>query len=318
MFDHTLVPLDGSSLAECALPHAVAIARTCGARLTLMRVLEQTHSANQIQPNGLLERHFIKLEIKAYLDQLGNRLREAGLQVDSTLQEGSAAERITQYVYDHDVNLVILSSHGRGGLSGWNMGGLAQKIAMRAYVSVMIVRAYQPVATNVTGLCYRRLLVPLDGSQRTECVLPMATTLAQSCESQLLLAYVVCEPEIPHRVPLAQAETDLVSQLTAHNRLWAAQYLEQLQAHLPSDAQTRLLFSDSAAEKLHELVVQENIDLVLLSAHGHGGTTKWPYGNMALNFITYGTTPLLVVQDLAQDELERTLAEMAASEHRGH
>ena len=157
MFDHILVPLDGSSLAECALPHAVALARTCGARVTLVRVLEQTHTANQIRCNGLLDRHFSRLEIKAYLDKLASRLQEAGLHVDSTIQEGPAAERITRFVYDHDVNLVILSSHGRGGLSGWNMGGLAQKIVMRAHVSVMIVRAYQPVITDVTGLSYRRL-----------------------------------------------------------------------------------------------------------------------------------------------------------------
>lgn len=318
MFDHILVPLDGSSLAECALPHAVAIARTCGARVTLIRVLERTHTVNQIRCNGLLDRHFSRLEIKAYLDQLANRLREAGLRIDSTIQEGPAAERITRFVYDQDVNLVILSSHGWGGLSGWNMGGLAQKIVMRAYVPVMIVRAYQPVIADVTGLCYRRLLVPLDGSQRAECVLPAVTTLAHSCESQILMAHVVCGPGMPHRVPLTQTEIDLVSRLTEHNQLRAAQYLEHLQARLPSKVQTRLLFSDSAAEKLHELVVQENIDLVLLGAHGHGGRTKWPYGSVALNFIAYGTTPLLIVQDLAQNELERTQAEMAAREHRGH
>ncbi len=69
---------------------------------------------------------------------------------------------------------------------------------------------------------------------------------------------------------------------------------------------------------MHELVAQENIDLVVLSAHGHSGGTKWPYGGVALNFIAYGTTPLLIVQDLSQDERESTQAEMAAREYKGH
>ena len=79
-----------------------------------------------------------------------------------------------------------------------------------------------------------------------------------------------------------------------------------------------LQVSDNAAATLHELVAQENIDLVVLSAHGYSGGTKWPYGSVALNFIVYGATPLLIVQDLSQDELESTQAEMATREHQGH
>jgi nucleotide-binding universal stress UspA family protein len=182
----------------------------------------------------------------------------------------------------------------------------------------MIVRAYQPVTSDLTGLRYRRLLVPLDGSQRAECALPVATTLARSHESQLLLAHVVCRPEMPHHVPLTQEEIELGNRLTKHARLRATRHLEQLQSWLPLDVQTRLLVSDSVAVTLHELVTQESVDLVVLSAHGYSSRTRWPYGSVALNFIAYGTTPLIIVQDLSKDELEETLAEIAAREHKGH
>ena len=318
MFDHILVPLDGSPLAECVLPHAVAIARACGSRLTLMRALEQPHVVEHSQTRDPLGWHINEIEAQAYLDGLTARLRQAGLPVENTLQEGSAAERITEFVRDQDVDLVILGSHGQSGLSDWNVCSVAYKAVLRAHVPVMIVRAYQHAASDLISLRYRRILVGLDGSQRAECALPVATTLARFHESHLLLAHVVCRPEVPHRVPLARVEIKLVNQLLERGRLRAAKYLERLQSQLSADVQTRLLFSDSAAEELHELVVQENADLVLLSAHGYGGGTKWPFGSVALNFIAYGTTPLLVVQDLSPDELEETPAEMAARERKGH
>ena len=60
------------------------------------------------------------------------------------------------------------------------------------------------------------------------------------------------------------------------------------------------------------------MDLVALCAHGHTSSTKWPYGSMALNFIAYGTTPLLVMQDMSPQELEQTQAEVAAQQSKGH
>ncbi len=318
MFDHILVPLDGSPLAECVLPHTVAIARAFESQVTLLRVLATPSTTNQIRPVDPLDWHFGRAEAKAYLDELTVRLREAGLRTDNTLVEGQAAERIIEFAHGHDVNLIVLSSHGRSGLSGWNVSSVVQKIILRAYVPTMIVRAYQPVAHDLTGLCYRRLLVPLDCSQRAECVLSPAITLARFHKSELLLVHVVSKPEMPRRVPPTQQEVELANQIMELNQLEAIRYLEQLKSRLSVDVRTRLLVSDHAAATLHDLVDQESADLVMLSAHGYSGGTKWPYGSMVVNFIAYGTTPLLIVQDLSPDEVERTRAEMAAREYKGH
>jgi nucleotide-binding universal stress UspA family protein len=318
MFDHILVPLDGSSLAECVLPHAVAVAQAFGAQLTLLQVSERSRTPGPTQFVDPLGWYISEAEAKAYLDGWTARLQEAGLRAENTLLEGQAAGRIIEFAHDHDVNLIILSSHGRSGLSGWNVSSIVQKIILRAYVPVMIVRAYQPVTGDLAGLRYQRLLVPLDCSQRAECVLPLATTLARSHESELLVVHVVSRPQMPRRAPLAQEDIELADQITERNRLMAAGYLQQLQSRLDVDAQTRLLVSDNAVATLHELVQQENVDLVVLSAHGYSGGTKWPYGSMVINFIAYGTTPLLIVQDLSWDEVERTRAEMAVREYKGH
>jgi len=318
MFNHILVPLDGSSLAECVLPHSAAVAQAFGARITLLRVLEPPHAANRIRPIDPLDWHISKAEAGAYLDGLTTRLQEASLQTENTLVEGQAAERIIEFAYGHDVNLIVLSSHGRSGLSRWNVSSVVQKIILRAHVPTMIVRAYQPVTSDLAGLRYRRLLIPLDCSQRAECVLSPATTLARFHKSELLLAHVVSRPEMPRRAPPTQQEVELANQITELNKLEATRYLEQLRSQLALDVRTRLLISDNAAATLHDLVDQEDVDLVALGAHGYSGGTKWPYGSIVINFIAYGTTPLLIVQDLSPDEVERTRAEVAAREYKGH
>jgi len=317
MFNHILVPLDGSPLCECVLSHVVTLAQILGARVTLLQVLEPVHTADPTPSVDPLAWHMRKAEAGAHLGEVVARLQEADLKVEKALLEGQAAERIAQFAKDQSADLIVLSSHGEGGLNRWNISSAVQRTILEASISVMIVRAYQPVTSDLTGLRYERLLVPLDGSQRAECTLPLATTLARIHESQLLLAHVVARPEVPRRAPPTQEDIELANQLTERNRLEATRYLQQLQSRLSLDIQTRLLVSDNAAAALHELVVQENVDLVVLSAHGYSGGAKWPYGSMAVSFIAYGTTPLLIVQDLSQDELERMQTEMAVKEDKG-
>jgi nucleotide-binding universal stress UspA family protein len=318
MFEHILVPLDGSPLAECVLSHTVALAQTFGARVTLLQAVERGRATGLNRAIDPLSWHIRKVEAEAYLDEIVARLQAVDLRTDKVLLEGLAAERIIEFAHDQDVSLILLSSHGQSGLSEWNINSVVQKVILRAYMPVLIVRAYQPAISDLTGLRYRRLLVPLDGSQRAECVLPLASSLARFYDSQLLLAHVVSRPEVPRRAPLTQEEIELADRLTELNRREAVTYLEDLRSRLLSDAQIRLLISEYAAAALHELVVQENVDLVLLSAHGYTGEAKWPYGSVALNFIAYGTTPLLIMQDLPKEELERTQAEISAREHKGH
>jgi len=278
----------------------------------------RVHATDRTRSVDPLGWHIRKAEAGAYLDGVAARLQEVGLRTEKRLLEGQAAERIVEFAHGENVGLILLSSHGRSGLSGWNVSGVVEKIILRVCMPTMIVRAYQSVPGGLTDLRYQRLLVPLDCSQRAECVLPLATTLACFHESQILLTHVVCRPEMVCRALLTQAEIELANRLTERNELEATRYLEQLQSRLPSDVQIRLIVDDSVAGTLHELVKRENVDLVVLSAHGYSGGAKWPYGSVALNFIAYGVTPLLIVQDLSQDELEKTQAEIAAREYRGH
>ena len=283
-----------------------------------MRVFEQPHSSTLTQAIDPLEWHLEKTEAEAYLSEVAAHLRGFGIKVQRALEEGNAAEQIIEFTHQKELDLIILSSHGQSGLSGWNISSVVQKIILRAYTSTLIVRAYQSPPKDPESFGYKQLLIPLDGSQRAENALPPALILARFYGSQLLLAHLVYKPEMLTRTPLTHSETDLINQITERNQQKATRYLEQIRSQSTTPVDLRLHISEGNIGELHKLVELKDVDLVVLSAHGQSGNTKWPYGSVTLSFIVYGTTPLLIVQDLSREELEKTTAELIAREQKGH
>jgi nucleotide-binding universal stress UspA family protein len=314
--------LDGSQLAECVLPHVDAIARSFNAEITLLRMLEKNHANASAQLFDLLNWQINKTKAALYLEKVKARFQESGLRARTTVLEGLVAEGITEYAQNQGMKLIILSSHGRNGLTQWGISSITQKIILSAPTSVLIVRAHQQdiqAGELSETLVYQRILVPLDGSQRSENVLPIITQLARFHKSQMHLVQVVQTPEMARQMPPAPEDIDLSNRIVARNREEAGRYLEQVKSrsYLEGIAQTHLVTSDNAAAELHQVVDQEHIDMVTLSAHGYSGNHQWPYGSMVNNFILYGKVPLLIVQDLpAREEISQV--DMATRERVGH
>jgi nucleotide-binding universal stress UspA family protein len=317
MFDHLLVPLDGSPLAECVLPHAITIAQAFGSRISLLRVLEECRTGESLAVDPL-DWQMWRAEGDAYLGDLAAQLQDLGIETRQVLLDGPAAERILEYAQENDVDLIVLSSHGWSGLTPWNVGSVVQKIVLRSYASTFIIRAYQLADEELSRLQYKRIMVPLDGSRRAEVVLPAVSTLARHTGAQIALTHVVRPPELPSRSPLSSEDVELVERMVERNRLQAEQYLDDVRARLDFDAETHLLISESPTIRLHEFVETQDVDLVILGAHGHSGRTQTLYGSVTLNFIANGTSPLLVVQDLSPGEVGPTLAELSSMERKGH
>jgi nucleotide-binding universal stress UspA family protein len=320
MFDQILVPLDGSLLAECVLPHVVAIAQAFDAKVILLRVLEKNKANGTAQMFDLLNWQLKKTAAKLYLEKISGRLQKYGPRIENAVLEGLVAESITEYALSRGVKLIILSSHGRSGLSQWGISSVTQKIIFSAPTSMLIVRAQQPAASESIERQYTRMMVPLDGSRRAENVLPMVTLLARFHQSRISIVHVVKTPEMPRQMPLAREDVELSEQVVARNREEAIRYLDQVRLHSPLEGievQTHLLTSDNAAAALHELADKEGIDMVALSAHGYSGNNQWPYGSMVNNFILYSKVPVLIVQDLPIKE-EPAAIDMVMRERTEH
>ena len=311
MFDSILVPLDGSQLAECVLPHAAAFARCFDAEITLLRILEKNQTGVTAQLFDLLNWQIQKTKASLYLEEIKGRFKESNIRVRATVMEGLVTEGITEYAQNEGMKLIILSSHGRHGLTQWGISSITQKIILSAPTSVLIVRAHQQNIPSVelsTIPLYQHTLVPLDGSQRAEHVLPIITQLAHVHKPKIHLVHVVHPPEMARQMPPASEDIDLSNRVVARNREEAGHYLEQVKSRSNFHGitvQTHLVTSDHTATALYQVVEQEHIDMVILNAHGYSGKHQWPYGSVVNNFILYGKVSLLIVQDLpAKQELK--------------
>jgi nucleotide-binding universal stress UspA family protein len=303
MFDTILVPLDGSQLAECVLPHAAAFARSFNSEITLLRILEKNQTGVSVQLFDLLNWQIQKTKATLYLDEIKARFEGLDIRVRTIVLEGLVTEGITDYAQKEGMKLIILSSHGRHGLTKWGISSITQKIILSAPTSVLLVQAHQHnnQAGELSAFSLdRRILVPLDGSQRAEHVLPIITQFARDHKPKIHLVHVVHPPEMARQMPPVHEDVDLSDRVVARNREEAEHYLEQVKSRSYLEGisvQTHLITSDHTAAALYQIVEQEHIDLVTLSAHGYSGKHQWPYGSVANNFILYGKVSLLIVQD---------------------
>lgn len=319
MFEHILLPLDGSPLAERVLPHAVALAKAFDSQVTLLQVVTKKRNANQQSIINPMNWKMRKSEAEAYLRTIKARLAKVGIKTHIAVLEGTPALEIINYARVENVQLIILSSHGSSGVSAWNINSVVQKVLLRTFVPVMIIRAYQEVEDDLSGLEYNRVFLPLDGSKRAECILPLAKSISDAHASKVFLTHIVEEPRLPRQTPLSDEDKALISRLEKINKIEAERYLESISCQFVEERVEKvILISSKPTAALHNLVIEEEIDLVILSAHGFSGENRWPYGNIALNFIVFGTTPLLIQQDLSESEAAKSLAEQYAEQSKGH
>jgi nucleotide-binding universal stress UspA family protein len=320
-FRRLLVPLDGSALAECALPFAAAIARTFSGRIMLLRVLEPHRKLGPGRQIDAVEWGIIRAEAHSHLAKFDSELKASGVASELELVQGRAAEQILHFAKEHEVDLIVLSSHGEGGLSGWVLSGTVQKVVARTHTSVLIVPAYVHEGKRIGELRFDKILVPLDCSPRAECILPLATAFAHAYESKLILAHIVPEPEMPRRMPPSPEDIALAAQLTERNRREAEHYLNELQHRLSAQGvgtEIRIAASPRRARSIRALAEGENVDLVLVSAHGQTGDASERYGSIAARLIQESGRPVVILQDLAGVMHEATAAEEAARSHPGH
>ena len=147
MYRKIMVPLDGSPLAECVLPHVEAIAGGCPVReLVLLRVVEPERvysvSNSPIDPNLAAARESERRkEAEDYLHAVADRLDEPGLVCEVKSIVGRVAESLADYCIDHNVDLIIIATHGHSGVTRWVRGSVADKILRSSSIPVLVIRA---------------------------------------------------------------------------------------------------------------------------------------------------------------------------------
>jgi nucleotide-binding universal stress UspA family protein len=289
MLDHILVLLDESPYGEYALAHTAAIARPLRSQVTLMHLMPAVAHQSFVDP---LDWHAYKSEAEASLNVQVSRLQEANLEVQSELLETPTFDHIMDYAAEQHVDLIVVASQEDV------LREISGQVMKHSDIPVLIARSDGITQDDVLSARYHKILVPLDGSQRAESVLPLAGMLARASEAQLLLAHVVHKPELSRQALPSSEDVELANRLVERNQEEGIKYLENIAGRLGEDVQYRVLVSDNVAIALHDLIEQEAVDLVILSAHGYSAVPRWSHGSIANTFVAFGSHPVLVVQDL--------------------
>jgi nucleotide-binding universal stress UspA family protein len=228
MFNRILIPLDGSLLAECVIPHAMQFARIFGSNIVLLRVLNPISFHENPEAVDPLKWQIRKAEADMYMQGITDRLckeletdtptkklskiedfDECKPRVEYFILEGKSSENIINFAHSENIDLLVISTHGSGGLSRWNLSSVTQKVINLIYLPILVVRAYNQPADENAPVYYHRILLPIDSSRRAECSLSAGIALARgepksksnnaesSNKTKLILAAVIKPPEIP-------------------------------------------------------------------------------------------------------------------------
>jgi nucleotide-binding universal stress UspA family protein len=189
MFRQLLVPLDRSALAEQALGQAAAVARASHAAMDVVLVHEPLPFAGYADAPWNAERWSGEHE---YLETIARELVSgATVAVSHEVMRGGVVEMICQRAHDVDADLIVMTSHGRTGLSRMWLGSVADGVIRRSSVPVLLLRPVENENRHAAAHVFKKILVPLDGSAVGADALPPAQALAHLSGARLVLLRVV-------------------------------------------------------------------------------------------------------------------------------
>lgn len=295
MFKHILVPLDGSKLAETALPVAVSLAEALHAPVTLLHVIEQD-APSEVHH----ERHLTNpQEAQEYLDEIAKSTFPADINVETHIHSAPVAD-VPESIINHATqefqpDLILLSSHGKSGLREIIFGSIAQLVAAAGDTPVFLIKPEHVV----TPFKIKRILVPLDNESIHDLALPYAITLSKAYNAQIDLLCVI--PTLgtnsgTHAAAGSMLPATAVAYLDIAEDIAREHFQEHLdefsKAGLPASAE--IVRGDPAsliAKKAEEL----GSDVILLGTHGRSGLDAFWNRSVTASVAKKTSIPLLLV-----------------------
>jgi nucleotide-binding universal stress UspA family protein len=291
-----LVCVDDSPFSDACVRQAVAISKGLGSAITLLYVMQPPRERSGLHAPDVLDWEISRQEASGYLERLEKEgTLTSGSQIQTRLEQGHAAERIAAVAREIGADLLVLGSHGERGVAAGNLGGTVLQVLALTRGSVLIARS-----STSDDASPKRILVPLDGSSRTESVLPTAVRIASAHGAELLLVFVVREP-VATAVLRAPEDLEAARELAKRLEANGKRYLEDLRSQLVREGtsvRTRVLRSTDEKQAVLELSLSEASDLIVVSAHGSTCNPALTFGGVTAHLLTHSGVPLLVLQDL--------------------
>jgi nucleotide-binding universal stress UspA family protein len=300
-----LVPLDGSPFAEHALPPALDLARRHQAEVVLIAAHQPVLPIRGGQGAMVFDQRYdadMRRALADYLDVTAAAIAadDPTIAVGVELLDGSPVAVISDFAHQYDADLIVLTSHGRGGPARWVMGSVADGLVRTMRTPVLVVRIDDSSTASVKPP-FQRVVIALDGSTESESAIERAARIVHNDRATFTLLYV--SPPL-HPVLRLLANAEELKHTAEHQQAAARRYLsEAVDRHQTLGSVTSALTVDlHPARGITEYAATHQADLIVLSTHGRGPVGRTFLGSIADKVVRTAAIPVLLCHAPRPDE----------------
>lgn len=287
MMQSLLVPLDGSALADRAVPFAAALAARTGWSVLLLRAIDTLSAPTDSDALAL------RKEAQEALDVVAAALAADGVGAETRVVDGPPESAILEAAADESVSLIVMSTHGRGGLGRFIYGSVADAVLRQSPVPVLTVPPHGleswPKDRTV------KVMVPLDGSELCRVALGPACEVADILGGSLLLASVA---PLAHHAAYAEGYTFIEPDPDDIVLVETRRYLEEVAQELRTETRSVevCVAYGSPYFKIMTIARDRGVGLIVMATHGRGGVSRALLGSVATATVGQTDVPIVLVR----------------------
>jgi len=286
-YKRILVPLDGSEIAEKALPFVKSVAQLKNSNVILFAVSLTVFADRR-------DRLFT-----SHLEVTAKELNEEGIKATTASSYGDVAREIVKYANDNKIDLIVMATHGYSRAKQWMFGSITQKVLYGTSIPVLLIKSKSADAS----VEFNRILLPLDGSPFSESALPYAVELAKNTKKEVLLLHI-CEPPIVPSYgsrPISPTWKKYRDDMWSETEGLSTNYLKNTMALLKKKkvkVKSRVIKAQTSevTKTIMQVAREENIDLIIMAARGRSGVSSWVYGSTANKIVDEFSKPILLIR----------------------
>jgi len=298
MYKAIMVPTEGSDSEKAAISLATKLAQRFEADLRLVRVLSAPIGSDTLPRTQVLEitEDAIREERLARLrklETLGSEVRARGdIRVITALEDGPVAATLKGYANKFNVDLIVMSSHSRGGIKRVTLGSVTDYLIRRTNIPVLVVRPTADLNDPTREEKIGRIMVPLDGSDLAQQILPHVASLALQLNATVTLLRVltpstyaqkqIMQPGLPWwDADMAEADAYLADAVRSLTERGVA-------------ASKEVILSDNVTDAILDFAMSAQADLIAIATRGTGGMSRFVFGTVADELTRRSPISLLV------------------------
>ncbi len=308
MYRQMLVPLDGSELAEVVFPYAKELAARLDIDVVLLQVAGPVLGQFGPMRRAYIERavEIVRRQAQKVQNSIGIEQQTRLIQVKGELVEGYPAEVILRYTEEKEIDLILMATHGYSGLKRWGIGSVASKVLSASKIPVWLIRAGITEEKAYEEWPSITLLVPLDGSELAESVLPHVEVLAKQRGTEpveVILLRIAESPSMPSYFSPELSGVSLnwgeyMQQEEVRRKKLAIEYLEKVEKRIKdSGISVRSdVLQGKASDEIISYATKNPYTIIVMATHGRSGLGRLVYGSVAANLLNGVTCPIFLVK----------------------